>query len=489
MRLLTALVVTATALVAVAAGCTGADPDVTVGDSDAGTPAVDSGPTNPSTGVKALGDLCSGGGECASGFCADGVCCDKACNGQCEACTGAMKGTCAPVTGTPIAPRAACTGAGGSCAGTCDGTTSSTCTYVPAGVICGGSCTGTCDGSGTCSGGSGTCPNGFACGAAKCNTTCAGNTDCQPNFACDLGTSTCKRKPESDCLDGQDNNGDGLADCQDPSCVGTAVACVPAVGAGATIGTVVASAPCPAGFGAPQSIYQSINAGTCSGCSCKTKCDATITYFAGANCTNGSSDQEQYFGGTNGVATTCKNNVDFSAASGQVTSITRNGCTGSGTPAWTASSPAWQTSAVFCGVSRSSSTCGTNQLCVTKPASPLSASVASPGACPTGYVGTQATYYTTYTNGSCPACSACTPSTTVSCAIIGYGHRIAGDDTCADVSDFFSGTNCVNFGATDTIYSTHAMWEIGIASPDTCAPNTTPVAPTPTGGQLVCNVQ
>jgi hypothetical protein len=451
-------------------------------------------PDTGGPGAKKNGDLCGTGGECSSGFCTDGVCCDKACNGQCESCTGSTKGTCAPVTGNPIAPRQACTGTGSLCGGTCDGK-SSNCAFPPASTICGGSCTGTCDGAGTCSDkGTGTCPNGFACGAGKCLTTCTGNQDCQPNFNCDTGTNTCNRIPESDCLDGQDNNGDGLADCADPTCVNLTVQCVPSVGNGATIGTVVPQLPCPAGFGSSTPMYQNINSGTCSGCSCQTQCNATITYFAGANCSGGSSDQEMYFNGTNGVTTSCKNNTDFNAASGQVTSLTRGTCLGSGSAVWTASNPVFANSDVFCGVTSTSNTCGQNQICVPKPTGTLAAKVASTSACPSGYVGTQSTFYTTYTNGSCPVCTSCNASTTVSCGIIGLGHYTANDNTCNGASKLPSGntntnTNCVDFGATYTIYSTNADWLIGTIASDTCTNNKTPTAPTPTGGQLVCNVQ
>jgi hypothetical protein len=57
--------------------------------------------------------------DCASDHCADGVCCDQACDGQCEACTAAQKGSgvdgvCgAAADGTD--PRGACTGGGAAC--------------------------------------------------------------------------------------------------------------------------------------------------------------------------------------------------------------------------------------------------------------------------------------------------------------------------------------------------------------------------------------
>ena len=49
----------------------------------------------------------------------------------------------------------------------------------------------------------------------------------------------CVRIPESDCLDGKDNNGDGLADCADPTCAAV-VACVPDAPAGDELGLLQA---------------------------------------------------------------------------------------------------------------------------------------------------------------------------------------------------------------------------------------------------------
>jgi hypothetical protein len=38
-----------------------------------------------------VGDSCTSGGDCASGFCVDGVCCESACDGPCQACSAARK--------------------------------------------------------------------------------------------------------------------------------------------------------------------------------------------------------------------------------------------------------------------------------------------------------------------------------------------------------------------------------------------------------------
>jgi hypothetical protein len=53
------------------------------------------------------GVACTSNNQCLSTFCVDGVCCNDDCTGQCEACNLAGKaGTCLPVKGKPVTPRA-----------------------------------------------------------------------------------------------------------------------------------------------------------------------------------------------------------------------------------------------------------------------------------------------------------------------------------------------------------------------------------------------
>jgi hypothetical protein len=478
------------------AACVGSDPSSggtstdggIVVANDASSPTEEGGGPGPTpTKPKPLGEVCSSAGECESGFCADGVCCDTACGGQCEACAGATKGTCTRVTGIPIAPRPPCTGAGTSCGGTCSG--ASSCTYVAAATICGASCGGTCDGAGTCSDtGGGACPDGFACqSAGQCKTTCTVKADCQPNFDCDLADSKCKRIPESDCFDNADNNGDGLADCQDPTCIGTAAACVAAVGAGATIGTVVEQLPCPAGFaGATQNLNQGLQPGSCSGCSCKTQCSVTLRTYAGADCSSTSTSIS--YTATQGDNQACQNTTDANRLSQKISSITKSGCAGSGTNTWTAATPAWTTSKVFCTQSRSSPTCGQNQLCVPKVASGIASKVAAGGACPVGYTGGEATYYPTYSNGVCGLCSSCTAGTNFNCGSIGFS--LDADNACggaaqligANISNYT--TTCNNFGGSLNIKS---MKLSILGNGDDCVKNSSIATPAAaTNGQLVC---
>lgn len=459
----------------------GTPPDPNGGDGGGPTP------TKP----KPIGEVCSSAGECESGFCADGVCCNTACGGQCEACAGATKGTCTPVTGIPIAPRMPCTGAGTSCGGTCDGTSTS-CTYVAAATICGASCAGTCDGAGTCSDtGAGACAGGFACeSAGQCKTTCTVKADCQPNFDCDLADNKCKRVPESDCFDNADNNGDGLIDCQDPTCLGSAATCVDAVGAGAVIGTVVNSLPCPVGFGGGnQTLNQGLQPGSCSGCSCKTSCNGSASVYGTTNCTGGGVAGLNYTG-SQGDNSPCENDPDVNAQSIQISFLSKQGCVGSGTNTWTAAAQPWTTTKVFCTQDKSSATCGANKVCVPKVSSGIAAKVDLGGACPTGYAGGQATYYPSYSNGVCQSCSVCTAGANFNCGLIGFGFDQ--DSVCggaaqlvgANLSNYTA--SCTSFGATKNIKSMKISF---IGNGDDCVKNSTiQTAAAGTSGQLVCNV-
>jgi hypothetical protein len=48
-----------------------------------------------------------------------------------------------------------------------------------------------CDGNGICLGAASTPCDPFACGVTACNTTCAGDGDCNPPNVCDLAKGTC----------------------------------------------------------------------------------------------------------------------------------------------------------------------------------------------------------------------------------------------------------------------------------------------------------
>lgn len=137
---------------------------------------------------------CTVGSDCLSGFCADGVCCDAKCDGQCQACNLPGKsGTCSPVTGAPVAPRAACAGtaAGTTCGIACNGIDTAACHYPATTTTCStnacSSGTAThasyCDGAGKCNDVPTSCAP-YACDTTACRSSCSAPTDCAVGFTC-----------------------------------------------------------------------------------------------------------------------------------------------------------------------------------------------------------------------------------------------------------------------------------------------------------------
>lgn len=160
---------------------------------------------------SALGEGCTIGRACLSGFCVDGVCCDQACGGQCEACdVGTAKGKCSPVVGAPHGDRPACAAGSGDSGDalcetrSCDGSksTASCVGYVGAEIGCRDrSCeageetfSATCNGQGQCG------PSGatktrscepYACGESSCRASCEGEDDCAAGYTCDRASGKC----------------------------------------------------------------------------------------------------------------------------------------------------------------------------------------------------------------------------------------------------------------------------------------------------------
>jgi hypothetical protein len=350
--------------------------------------------TTSDAGGLPLGSVCSQHGDCSSGHCIDSVCCDNACSGQCQACNLAVPGTCALVeSGQPRLGRQACAGSGTLCAGSCDGTSPTECGYPAKGTTCGASCDGTCDGLGHCSAtATGTCPGGFACGASACLTSCSSPSDCQSHFDCVMGS--CVRQPEVDCLDGADDNGDNLADCQDPTCLDR-VGCVGAP-AGDEVG-LLTDQPCPSPYALGASYYQNLVVPkTCSGCTCKAwvTCQIDFQFSAATNCgadvagpsvteTNLASDNTQL------VTPICaKVSPPPDPVSIHMTPTYRGtSCTNDGSAA-KPDATSWGTQKSFCRLTRSSQTCDTGQRCVAKSGASAQQCVRVPSpdaSCPAGY--------------------------------------------------------------------------------------------------------
>jgi hypothetical protein len=145
--------------------------------------------------VLGLGARCTSSAQCTTGQCVDGVCCNAACAGQCEACdVEGSFGTCVPTLGAPHGARAACAAA----------TSADPCTAR----VCDGTTRATCEGhvgsAMPCRAAS--CAAGTATLAARCDGSgaCPAVTTsaCAP-YACDgdaCRTGGCTS--DSGCADG-----------------------------------------------------------------------------------------------------------------------------------------------------------------------------------------------------------------------------------------------------------------------------------------------
>ena len=388
-------------------------------------------------GVCDVAEVCTGG-ACPMNRMADaGTECRPATDGGCdvaEACDGRN-------TGCPtdaFAPNTqVCRPAGSVCdvAESCSGG-APTCPpdrFVLVGTPCGATCMQICDNAGTCGGSGGACPNGFGCGTGMCLTSCTSPAQCQPNFTCAM--NQCVRVPESNCLDGVDNNGDGLADCQDPTCLGSQVQCVPSVGAGASLGIMLGSGPCPAGYTSLLNRFQGLQGQPCVGCTCATACSVTVYAYSTASC-----------GGSSASFTFTNTSTSYVCQS--VTPTNRLGTTRSAfgrvcQPGGFASqgTPTWATTDAFC-VAQTSQTCASGSVCAPVPpvAEPVCVDIDGTASCPSGYTSTMSNYFTGFTAGSCGSCSSCTVGPSLSCnglSTVGLncsgGAATLADNSCGTV--------------------------------------------------------
>ncbi len=179
--------------------------------------------------LKGLGQICTGGLECASGSCVDGVCCGSPTCGSCKACNvvGAF-GTCTNVPAGSDDPRGLCAStAPATCGldGKCDG--AGACRSHVVGTVCvAASCTGNttipaslCSGTGVCTApGTGADCGAYKCGGGTCSSTCTADADCSAPFSC-IGSSCQKKATGSACTTGpQCTSGN----CVDGVCCGSA---------------------------------------------------------------------------------------------------------------------------------------------------------------------------------------------------------------------------------------------------------------------------
>jgi hypothetical protein len=313
--------------------------------------------------------------------------------------------------------------------------------------------------------------------------SCTTATDCQPQHFCADG-GACLRTPESNCLDGVDNNGDGLIDCADPTCLGTQVICVPQVGAGATLGVLVdGGSSCPPNYPSSQTIHGGLQAKACLGCTCQTGCQSTMKLYSSTDCSGTPQWTTNFYTPSPGTMQ-CNTLPSETQNSGFISSTALYGCSSGGSASQ--ASPTWGTDKIFC-TAKTSDSCGSGFICVPKPPSAASVILDSANACPMGYDGGQTVYYQSFTAGSCGACGSagCTPATALTCSVTiataGTLQCGQGGSAAAPIS-----TSCSSIGPTrNPVAQANCYWTT--SGTDNCVSSTTRTEPQPTGGQRVCN--
>jgi hypothetical protein len=250
----------------------------------------------------------------------------------------------------------------------------------------------------------------------------------------------CVRVPESDCLDGLDNNGDGKIDCDDPTC--TTVGCVNAPGTGNELGLMNQSGCTATGYTTQEPQNQGLSMPLCTGCTCYSTivCSETVQLFTkngpnDLNCT--STNYEGYtavswgFGAPNWC--TRLNGSTYYAYKVSNQSYVTSSCSPNGTGAL--ADPMWTTSTNFCAATRvSTDNCGGDKtkVCAPKPPAATKVCVRIPGTgggCPAGYAGSSGTYYASYQKGNCGSCAGCSLMSS-SCGNAG-ALAFWGDPTCS----------------------------------------------------------
>jgi hypothetical protein len=261
---------------------------------------------NGSCGMRGLGQACSTGTQCKSGFCADGVCCESDCQGRCSYCAlPSALGRCVPIAADVPDPRAAagvsdpnrvCTDQGAASCGTngrCDG--QGGCQRYPNGTTCREQ---TCNpatnewtADGVCLGGACAVPEArpcspFTCSGNRCGSACGSNSECAAPNVCAGGS--CGQQPiGSLCAHDADCSSNFCAQgiCCNTRCDGVCQSCsVP--GMRGTCSAVPNGALDPTGTCRDQGAQSCGNDGACNGAGgCRKYAGGTIC--ASQTCVNG----------------------------------------------------------------------------------------------------------------------------------------------------------------------------------------------------------
>jgi hypothetical protein len=233
------------------------------------------------------------------------------------------------------------------------------------------------------------------------------------------GGSDGSRAPEQDCLDGNDDNGDGLVDCADPTCADR-VLCVPPA-AGFTLGALVGDGiACPVGFDGATALHAGLSGGTpdCVGCDCDRGgiCTVELSSYGGNSCPGAGYTKIATLIGDSFIANML---VNTGCTVFDIAQTIGNWHFGAPTfspqcnPKGTAqrSTPTWTNSNNFCGVARVGGGCGPSGMCVARSSGGQCALADGARGCPAGYTVMPGPWYTGFSDGrSCGPCACGAPS-------------------------------------------------------------------------------
>lgn len=244
---------------------------------------------------------------------------------------------------------------------------------------------------------------------------------------CGTGTTSADLPPEASCFNGIDDNGDGLVDCGDPSCLPGAE-CVAAAD-GFELGTrVEAAEACPADFpDADLVVGQGLQASAaCGACGCSApdaQCYAPMTTYGSNDCTG------PYIHAAS--VTTAAICVGAEASTTGMRSIHFGSVRlypGPCQPTNPIAATTWTERTRFCGTIHLGGGCATGQVCAPKATSRCALAGGS-RACPAGYAkANQASWYAGVDDQRVCPCS-CDAATGLSCA--GFTMELLGS-MCAD---------------------------------------------------------
>jgi hypothetical protein len=308
-----------------------------------------------------------------------------------------------------------------------------------------------------------------------------------------------------DCLNGIDDNGDGLTDCADPKC-SPAHACVaPAPAGWQAIGWIDAQPgkDCPTGLDLATELYdQSALSAPAADCGCECAAPEGVGCATHLRCNSGSSCSST--GTVKGVAAGCST---FTVPSVNGTNACRaevpQAGGGSCAPKVTATLPApsWSPSQRACGASTGGSCANGAEICVPRLAGAQGPCIAKSGdvSCPeTGYP-----QKTLFFDGKTTDSRACAGSDcecaapqggTCACAADGCNVRVYGVDNCAaglNATVPANNTSCITFGDNNNYNN---LWGVrltgvSVSSPGACQAggSATPTGSvTPSGPVTVC---